>query len=163
MSESKKRTLLVTALFSVTAVCLFATFFLQMQMKSTLAQISAVKATEVQTAEAPRTSAMQTVSASVSDTENPLYAVTSQDTQTPATVRRTEPSAKTEKTTASEKPKQLSEQLVVNTNTKKIHSPDCSFAKNIKPENRAEITAGDLQGYLGNGYTLCGHCEGCAK
>lgn len=163
MGESKKRTLLVTALFSVTVVCLFATFFLQIQMKRTLAQISAVKMTETQTESPQSTAEPSETSSETERASESVYAVQTPESRTPATVRATEPPAKTEKTTASKKPKQLSEQLIVNTSTKKIHSPDCAFVQNMKPENRAEITAGDLQSYLENGYTLCGHCEGCAK
>lgn len=166
MNESKKRTLLLTVIFSFTVLCLLTTFSLQMRMKSTLAQIAAVQVTQVQTS--PVSSAPVTEPTTASEPESAfpsesVRAIVSEKPPTSAAAKTTASPVKNDKTAEAEKTKQLSEQLVVNTNTKKIHSPDCSFAKNIKPENRAEITAGDLQGYLENGYTLCGHCEGCAK
>lgn len=162
MNESKKRTLFVTVIFSFTVLCLLTTFSLQMRMKSTLAQIAAVQATQAQTSTLTTepTTAPETETAFPSES---VRAIVSEKTLTSVAAKTTASPVKESKTTSVEKPKQLSEQLVVNTNTKKIHSPDCSFAQNIKPENRTEITAGDLQDYLENGYTLCGHCEGCAK
>ena len=62
--------------------------------------------------------------------------------------------------TTTEKSTQLSEVLVVNTNSKKIHSPDCSYVRNMKEENRAEISSAQLEEYLANGYSMCAHCEG---
>lgn len=166
MNESKKRTLFVTVIFSFTVLCLLATFSLQMRMKSTLAQIAAVQATQAQTSQVSNTPATEPTTASETESAFPsesVRAIVSEKTPTSAAAKTTASPVKESKTTSVEKPKQLSECLVVNTNTKKIHSPDCSFAQNIKPENRTEITAGDLQEFLENGYTLCGHCEGCAK
>lgn len=66
-------------------------------------------------------------------------------------------------TITTEKHTEISPILVLNTNTKKIHSPDCAYAQNIKAENRAEIQKDELPAYEQNGYMLCGHCKGCAK
>lgn len=167
MNESKKRTLFVTVLFFLTLICLLVTFFLQMDMQNTLAHIAAVRVTQTQTTDTLTASAVQSTSETVTEPESDLSesvrAVTAERMPTATPVQTTAASAVSAKTTSAEKPKQLSEQLVVNTNTKKIHSPDCAYAKNIKPENRADISAQDLQGYLERGYALCGHCEGCAK
>lgn len=65
--------------------------------------------------------------------------------------------------TTAERNTEISQTLIVNENTKKIHSPDCSYAQNIKAENRTEISRDNLSAYTQNGYTLCGHCKGCAK
>lgn len=47
---------------------------------------------------------------------------------------------------------------VLNTSSKKIHYPDCSYAEKLKEENRAEHT-GDLQSLFNDGYTACGICK----
>ena len=166
MNESKKRTLFVTVLFFVVLICLFAIFLLQMNMQRTLAQIAAVQATNTQAATPLPTSSVPSEPETQTETESQSESMRSNAAESAISgvaAKSTVPPSNTEKVTDAKKPKQLSEQLVVNTNTKKIHSPDCSYAKNIKPENRADISAGDLQSYLDNGYALCGHCEGCAK
>lgn len=48
---------------------------------------------------------------------------------------------------------------VLNTNSKKIHKPDCNDVAKIKPENYA--TTDDPETWLSWGYTNCGHCGGC--
>ncbi len=164
MNESKKRTLFVTVLFFVVLICLFAIFLLQMNMQRTLAQIAAVQATNTQAATPLPTSSVPSEPETQTETESQsesMRSIAAESAISGVAAKSTVPPSKTEKVTEAKKPKQLSEQLVVNTNTKKIHSPDCSYAK--KPENRADISAGDLQSYLDNGYALCGHCEGCAK
>ena len=52
--------------------------------------------------------------------------------------------------------------LVVNKNSKKIHSSTCSYAKNMKEENKAVISSDELQDYLDKGYTICTRCK-CYK
>lgn len=52
--------------------------------------------------------------------------------------------------------------LVVNKNSKKIHSSTCSYAKNMKEENKAVISSDALQDYLDKGYTVCTRCK-CYK
>lgn len=52
--------------------------------------------------------------------------------------------------------------LVVNKNSKKIHSSTCSYAKNMKEENKAVISSDELQAYLDKGYTVCTRCK-CYK
>lgn len=165
MNESKKRTLFVTVLFIVVLICLLVIFLMQMHMQRTLAQIAAVQATNTQAATLPPSSdagETQTQTEPESQSES-VRSIAAESAVSGMAAKTSAPPVKTEKATETEKPKQLSEQLVVNTNTRKIHSPDCSYAKNIKPDNRADISAGDLQEYLDNGYALCGHCEGCAK
>lgn len=49
---------------------------------------------------------------------------------------------------------------VLNTNSKKIHRPDCRYAESLKPENRGEATEADLPGLLADGYTYCSVCCG---
>lgn len=52
--------------------------------------------------------------------------------------------------------------LVVNKNSKKIHSSTCSYAKNMKKENKVVISSDELQAYLDKGYTVCTRCK-CYK
>lgn len=96
-----------------------------------------------------------------------LYVQQIQNTETvtekQTAVTQVNTATKTTAAPTAEKHTEISAILVVNTNTKKIHSPDCAYAKNMKPENRAEIQSAELSAYEANGYALCGHCKGCAK
>lgn len=47
-------------------------------------------------------------------------------------------------------------EYVLNISSKKIHKPTCGDVKKIKPENYSTTT--DLETYLAQGYTYCGHC-----
>lgn len=47
---------------------------------------------------------------------------------------------------------------VLNTNTKKIHMPECSSAVDMKEENRREYT-GSIEDLLAEGYAACGLCK----
>ncbi len=47
-------------------------------------------------------------------------------------------------------------EFVLNTSSKKIHTPDCAAVKTIKPENYAETD--DFVGALASGYVQCKQC-----
>ncbi len=47
---------------------------------------------------------------------------------------------------------------ILNTNTMKIHLPDCSSAKDTKPQNRKDFT-GTKEEAQSQGYTPCGRCH----
>ena len=47
----------------------------------------------------------------------------------------------------------------VNVNTKKIHTPSCSYAMRTSSENKKEISASELSSYLNNGYSVCSKCN----
>jgi DNA-entry nuclease len=49
-------------------------------------------------------------------------------------------------------------EYVLNTSSKKIHSPDCSGAKNMSEKNKQTVKGDKLQSYINNGYVLCGSC-----
>lgn len=53
---------------------------------------------------------------------------------------------------------ETSENLVLNTNTKKYHKPDCSSVKDIKEKNK-ETYNGTKQWLSDNGYSPCGICK----
>lgn len=58
---------------------------------------------------------------------------------------------------SSEIKKQESGSYVLNTNTKKVHLPDCSSAEDIKESNK-EIYTGDLEQLIENGFSPCQRC-----
>ncbi len=82
------------------------------------------------------------------------------------TIESAEDNAVTEKTTVkpTEKPTEKSTEidsvLIVNKNSKKIHSSSCSYVLRMKDENKAVISSDELAQYLENGYTMCGVCHG---
>lgn len=51
---------------------------------------------------------------------------------------------------------------VINTDSKKIHYSDCSFAERIKEENKktVNLTDDELKEYTNQGYTICSTCGG---
>ncbi|MBR5246918.1 MAG: DNA/RNA non-specific endonuclease [Clostridia bacterium] len=49
-------------------------------------------------------------------------------------------------------------EYVLNTSSKKIHSPECSGAKNMSEKNKETVKGDKLQSYINNGYELCGSC-----
>ena len=49
-------------------------------------------------------------------------------------------------------------QYVLNTSSKKIHSPECSGAKNMSEKNKETVKGNKLQSYIDNGYVLCETC-----
>lgn len=52
----------------------------------------------------------------------------------------------------------LTGKYILNTNTKKIHNPDCTHVSDIKTANREEYT-GSYDALLGLGYSPCGACN----
>ena len=47
---------------------------------------------------------------------------------------------------------------ILNKNTKKFHTPDCSSVKDIKEKNKSEFT-GDTQTLIEQGYSPCKNCN----
>ena len=47
---------------------------------------------------------------------------------------------------------------ILNKNTKKFHTPDCSSVKDIKEKNKNEFT-GDTQTLIEQGYSPCKNCN----
>ncbi len=51
-------------------------------------------------------------------------------------------------------------QLILNTNSKKIHFfESCSYAGKIKAENRQIVSSDSLESLLSSGYSICSWCE----
>lgn len=57
-----------------------------------------------------------------------------------------------------EKPQEIAHHYILNTSTKKIHSPSCSYAAKIADKNRAEYS-GSVEDLFSMGYTLCKTCN----
>ena len=167
--DGKRNAVLFTAAFFLLAfVLLGCTLGMQLSLRAELdalpaaqeAQTTADPAETLASADAPYEASL------VLTQTQPAASIAEQPEMTGQTTSRSRTAAvRTETTrrqaaTTTEKSTQLSEVLVVNTNSKKIHSPDCSYVRNMKEENRAEISSAQLEEYLANGYSMCAHCEG---
>lgn len=62
-------------------------------------------------------------------------------------------------TTAKEKIKYEEKIYVINTETKKIHSPDCKYAKKLSDDKKSVVRTDTLGQILKDGYTVCGSCN----
>ncbi|MGN0520110.1 MAG: hypothetical protein ACI4LB_05160 [Candidatus Fimenecus sp.] len=167
MDENAKRKRSIAVTLFLSCLFLIASFGLQVQTKNTLNALAAVSVTAQQTVHINTTAVQLTAPLSVPETEAVIAQIENtepvSEKVTAAKQTNTTKSTKETTQTPTEKNTEISQILIVNTNTKKIHSPDCSYAQNIKAENRAQISRDELSAYEQNGYTLCGHCKGCAK
>ena len=73
----------------------------------------------------------------------------------------TEVPAQTEKNESADSNESGEKSYVLNTNSKKIHLPDCSGAQSISEANRGEYE-GDINELIEQGYTACGICKPAA-
>ena len=64
----------------------------------------------------------------------------------------------TQETAAVNNSETLGKEYVINKNSKKIHSPDCRYAENMKGENREEIVTDSIDDLLKKGYSVCSAC-----
>lgn len=175
MNKAHLRTAFIAVTFFLTFFCLSATFLLQMRMQKTLDTIAALPAqttaapseTRAQASGLPTDSSpLPTDSSGASRLDNASKATVAPSpvgTKSPKTTLHAASAATRKPTTTAPRSTQISAQLILNTNTKKIHSPDCAYAKNIKAENRGEISAAELDAYLNEGYEFCQHCKGYTR
>ncbi len=65
-------------------------------------------------------------------------------------------------TTTTTNPQSKTKTYVINKNSKKIHTNDCSFVDRMKEENKqiVQLTNDELHNYLNDGYTTCSSCGG---
>ena len=49
-------------------------------------------------------------------------------------------------------------EYVLNTSSKKIHSPECSGVKNMSEKNKQVVKGDKLSSYINNGYEICENC-----
>lgn len=169
MNKAHLRTAFIAVTFFLTFFCLSATFLLQMRMQKTLDTIAALPVqttaaaseTRAQASGLPTDSPDASRLEATSETKVAAAAVHTKNAQT--TRRATALTTRKTVTTTAPRTTQLSARLVLNTNSKKIHSPDCPYAKNIKDANRGEISADELDAYLNEGYEFCQHCKGYTR
>lgn len=71
-------------------------------------------------------------------------------------------STTTNKNETTTKPQSKTKTYVINKNSKKIHTKDCSFVDRMKEENKqiVQLTSDELNNYLNDGYTTCSSCGG---
>lgn len=48
---------------------------------------------------------------------------------------------------------------VINTETKKIHSAHCEYAKKLSKDKKATVHTNSIEKLLKDGYTVCGSCN----
>ena len=79
---------------------------------------------------------------------------------TSTTTSKHETTTNTNNTTT--KPQSKTKTYVINKNSKKIHTNDCSFVDRMKEENKqiVQLTNDELNNYLNDGYTTCSSCGG---
>lgn len=65
----------------------------------------------------------------------------------------------TQEQITSEEISELGKKYVLNKSSKKIHSPDCRYAENIKEDNREELVTDNIGSLLNGGYDICSACE----
>ena len=79
---------------------------------------------------------------------------------TSTTTSKHETTTNTDNTTT--KPQSKTKTYVINKNSKKIHTKDCSFVDRMKEENKqiVQLTNDELNNYFNDGYTTCSSCGG---
>lgn len=98
----------------------------------------------------------------VSTSENQTTSEKIESTNTPTTQNGNGTEVTSANSTES-KPQGNTTTYVINKNSKKIHYPNCSYASNMKEENKltVKLTSDELKSqYLSNGYTFCSRCGG---
>lgn len=163
MSKDQKRTLLIAVTFLMIFLCLGATFVLQLRMQSTLESLAALPQQTIAASESTAAALQSEVTGTLQDSESlsSLEVSAVAAAQVGKTSTSAKPSTtKTQITTTAPPSTEISPVLVINKNSKKIHSPDCSYVKNMKEENRGEISSEELDSYLAQGYTMCQRCKG---
>lgn len=164
MSKNQKRTLLIAVTFLMIFLCLGATFVLQLRMQSTLESLAALPQQTITASESTAAVVLQsevTGASQESESMSSLEVSAVAATQAEKTSTSTKPSTtKRQTTTTAPRSTEISPVLVINKNSKKIHSPTCSYVKNMKEENRGEISSEELDSYLSQGYTMCQRCKG---
>lgn len=187
MEKTGKMRLFSAVTLFVSFLCIVVTFFLQIRMQKTVTDLSDTAnttapsgiQTDAQTVgegaagttaaftETPETATDTPAAAQIgkegtsSASQNRVFGKTDSTTKVQKTTKNRTTTTKPETTT--ERSTEISPVLVVNVNTKKIHSPHCSYLKNTDPANTTQITADELQSYLDSGYTLCKRCGGYAE
>ncbi len=169
MSKERKQALLIAVTFLLTFLCLGLTFGLQIHMQDTLESLAEIPY-QTTVADTTAAAAFQPKSDGTSESSEVLQSLEVSAVaavQTGGNGGNTVEAAKAPATeahpTTAPRPTEIADVLIINKNSKKIHSPTCSYVKNMKAENRGEISADELDAYLAQGYTMCQRCKGYAS
>lgn len=186
MEKTGKVRLFSAVTLFVSFLCIAVTFVIQIRMQKTVTELSDTANTtapavslETQTENAmqgyttspladqsetaPLTPAAAQVGKEESSATRSQNRVSGKTDLTTKAQQTTQKRTTTKPETTTERSTEISPVLVVNLNTKKIHSPHCSYLQNTDPANTTQITDDELQSYLESGYTLCKRCGGYAE
>lgn len=165
MKTPKKFDVIVFAAFFICVISLTATVIMQKSMQSKLfaysAGVGGVLNSYVYSVEKS-----PSVSKSAETTTEPMtdavIGAVGYVTAEASAADNTVTEKKTAKPTAkqTEKTTEIDTVLIINKNSKKIHSSTCSYVSKMKDENKIVISSDELSNYLESGYTLCSVCHG---
>lgn len=110
-------------------------------------EITSESSTEVEVVTTSTTTEKRTSESSAQTTEKQITETTTKATTTKATTTRA--------TTTKESFEQT---FILNTNTHRIHYPDCRAIRDMNPENMKEVH-GTVEQFRAEGYTPCGICH----
>ena len=167
MKKPKKFDILIFAAFFISFSCLIATVILQNNINKKLLVISAenevtytAKAAQSSIITSDRLTSSAAGSPFAENVENNDVGIVSYGSSTSSFSASTSKVKVTSGKATTEKCTEIDSVLIVNKNTKKIHSSTCSYAIKTKDENKFPISSDELPGYLNNGYSLCSVCHG---
>lgn len=166
MRKLKKNERFITIALSLSFLFLVATLIMQMDYTARTVHLQVAPITTL-AGDTTAVSAVpqESISTAFSDTYESTEAPTASDTQrSEMYADKTEKPTQTVRTTQVHSTKPAGERhydkmLILNTNSKKIHSSWCSYAQNMKPANRKDISSAEVETYLGSGYTVCARCK----
>lgn len=154
MEKSKSYDIYIYIALFVMTVSLTVTYKTQLDMKKEIAALTS-KYTEY-------SEITFTARENIVDDSSEGGDLTETAQETPNSETNEPKSEKTVKTTAeNKKSEEIDSTLIVNTKSKKIHSSTCSYATNMKEENKEIISSDKLNDYINNGYSICMRCNAC--
>lgn len=168
MKMPKKFDIIIFAAFFITVACLCVTVGVQLSMNKQLSLLTTQESvTQISIPIVTYAESTTLESETISESEtvtvvNVSNAVLNAESTNSTSAKTTAPNKTTVKETT-EKSTQIDSVLIVNKNSKKIHSSTCSYAQNMNDENKLIISSDELQSYLDNGYTMCSRCHGYGR
>ncbi len=154
MEKSKSYDIYIYIALFVMTVSLTVTYKTQLDMKKEIAALTSIY-TEY-------SEITFTARGSVVDDSSDGGDLTETAQETSASEMNEPKSEKKVKTTAeNKKSEEIDSTLIVNTKSKKIHSSTCSYATNMKEENKEIISSDKLNDYINSGYSICMRCNAC--
>ncbi len=165
MKTPKKFDVIVFTAFFICTCSLTATVIIQKSLQNKLfaysAVIGGVSNSHVYSVEKPPSVSKSAETTTELMTDAVLGAVgyvTTDSAAADSTVTERKTSKHTVKQT--EKSTEIDSVLIINKNSKKIHSSTCSYVSKMNDGNKIVISSDELSHYLESGYTLCSVCHG---